>query len=123
MLTREELQTAQDLLAAAEREFALGELMAGEILLADAATSAVKAFAKNSGWPHDSSDDLMSVLQRLDGESEAPGFTSRYQLIKASPEMVRSGYSAGSEFEDSWRDFLSTRDFIERLSSLGGDGQ
>ena len=29
MLTREELQTAQDFLAAAEREFALGDLVAG----------------------------------------------------------------------------------------------
>ena len=123
MLTREELQTAQDLLAAAEQQFALGDLLAGESLLADAATSAVKVVANSLGWPHESHEDLMDVLRRLDGESEAPGFTSRFQLIKASPEMVRSGYSAGSEFEDSWRDFLSTREFIERLGALGGDGQ
>ena len=123
MLTRGELQTAQDLLAAAEREFALGDLLGGETLLVDAATSTVKAYAKDAGWPHDSNDDLMNVLRRLDGESEAPGFTSRYQLIKASPEMVRSGYSAGSEFEDSWRDFISTREFIERLGALGSDNQ
>jgi len=120
MLTREELQTAQDFLAAAEREFALGELLAGEVLLADAAANCVKTLAKRQGWPHGNDQELLDVLRRLDGESEVPAFTSRYQMIKAAPEMVRSGYSAGSEFEDSWRDFLSAREFVERLEALDG---
>ena len=120
MLTREELQTAQDFLAAAEREFALGELLAGEVLLADAAVNSIKTLAKRLGWPHGNDQELLDVLRRLDGESEAPALTSRYQMIKAAPEMVRSGYSAGSEFEDSWRDFLSAREFVERLEALDG---
>ena len=120
MLTREELKTAQEFLAAAEKEFALGDLLAGEVLLADAATCAVRTLAKGMGWPHDSSDALVDALRRLDGEKDGPGFRSGYQMITAASEMVKDGYSAGSEFEDSWRDFLSARDFIERLSALGG---
>ena len=118
MLTREELQTPQDFLAAAEKEFALGDLLAGEVLLADAATCAVRTLALGRGWYVSSDpDELLDVLRRLDGESDKPGLMSGYQMIKAAPEMVKDGYSTGSEFEDSWRDFLSARDFIERLTA------
>ena len=120
MLSHGKLETPQDFLAAAEKEFALGDLLAGEVLLADAATCAVKALAKGMGWPHGSSDELVDALRRLDGEGDEPRFRSGYQMIKAASEMVKTGYSAGSEFEDSWRDFLSTRDFIDRLSALDG---
>ena len=118
MLTREELQTPQEFLAAAEKEFALGDLLAGEVLLADAATCAVRTLALGRGWFVGSDPgELLDVLRRLDGESDKPGFTSGYQMIMATPEMVKDGYSTGSEFEDSWRDFLSARDFIERLTA------
>ena len=120
MLTHEELQTAQDFLAAAENEFALGDLVAGEALLADAATCAVRALVKGMGWPHESNDELVEALRRLDGESDKPGLRSGFQMIRATSEMVKTGYSDGSEFEDSWRDFLYVRDYIERLSALDG---
>ena len=118
MLTEQGLHTPQDLLAAAEREFALGELWAGEVLLADAADISIKTLATRLCWPHGSDQELLDVLRRLDGEGDVPAFTNRYQMIKAAPEMVRSGYSAGTEFEVSWRDFLSAREFIERLETL-----
>lgn len=118
MLTHGELSTPQDYLAAAEREFALGDLPAGEALLSDAAICAVRALAKGMGWPHENRDELLDALRRLDGESDRPGFRSGFQMISAASEMVQDGYSSGSEFEDSWRDFLSARDFIERLSAL-----
>ncbi len=120
MLSHGALETPQDYLAAAEKEFALGDLLAGEVMLAGAATCAVRAVAKGMGWPHESSDELIDALRRLDGESDKPGFRSGFQMIRAASEMVKTGYSAGSEFEDSWRDFLSARDFIDRLSALDG---
>lgn len=121
MLSHGELRTPQDFLTAAEKEFALGDLLAGEVLLADAATCAVRTLALGRGWFVSSDpDELLDVLRRLDGEGDKPGFISGYQMIRAASEMVKDGYSSGSEFEDSWRDFLSTRDFIERLSALDG---
>ena len=121
MLSHGELKTPQDFLAAAEKEFALGDLLAGEVLLAEAATCAVRMLATGQGLVHvGDPDELLDVLRRLDGESDKPGFMSGYQMIRAASEMVKDGYSSGSEFEDSWRDFLSTRDFIERLSALDG---
>lgn len=118
MLSHGELKTPEDFLSAAEKEFALGDLLAGEVLLADAATCAVRTLALGRGWfASNDPDELLDVLRRLDGESDKPGFTSGYQMIMATPEMVKDGYSTGSEFEDSWRDFLSARDFIERLTA------
>jgi hypothetical protein len=43
-------------------------------------------------------------------------------MIKASYDIVKTVYSAGADFEGSWRDFLSTREFstrefIERLNA------
>ena len=118
MLSHGELKTPQDFLAAAEKEFALGDLVAGEALLADAATCAVRALVKGMGWPHESSDELVDALRQLDGESDKPGFRSGFQMIRATSEMVKTGYAYGSEFEDSWRDFLYARDYIERLRAL-----
>ncbi len=117
MLTREELQTAQDLLAAAEREFALGNLEAGSERIGDAAASAVKAVAKRRGWPCEDGRGLREVAKRLDAELGEDSMSIRLGLTGAlaGASRVRHGLM---EPEDAWADMMSVRHFISRLQEL-----
>lgn len=100
MLTREELQTAQDLLAAAEQEFALGNLEAGSKRIGDAAVSAVKAVAKR--LDAELGEDSMSIRLGLTG-------------ALAGASRVRHGLM---EPEDAWADMMSVRHSIGVLQQL-----
>ena len=116
MLTREELQTAQDFLAAAENEFALGELESGSERIGDAATAAVRAVVRRRGWRCETDDDLFEAAKKLDAESE-DGFRIQMGLRSARAGADRARYG-WMEPEDAWADMLSVRAFIARLQRL-----
>ena len=117
MLTREELQTAQDFLAAAEREFALGNLEAGSERIGDAAFSAVKAVAKRRGWPCDNGRELREAAKRLDTELGEDNMSIRLGLTGALAGVSRVRHGL-MEPEDAWADIMSVRRFIGLLQQL-----
>ena len=117
MLTREELQTTQDFLAAAEREFALGNLEAGSERIGEAAVSALKAVAKRRGWPCEGGRALREVAKRFDAELGEDSMSIRLGLTGAlaGASRVRHGLM---EPEDAWADMMSVRHFIGALQQL-----
>lgn len=116
MLTREELQTAQDFLAAAENEFALGNLEAGSERIGDAATAAVRAVAKRRGWSCESGDDLHEAARRLDAESgDGMSIQMGLRAARAGADRARHGWMLP---EDAWADMISVRHFIGLLQQF-----
>ena len=116
ILTREELQTAQDFLAAAEQEFALGNLEAGSERIGDAAVAAVRAVVKRRGWPCENGDDLYKAAKRLDEESgDGMAIQMGLRAARAGVGRVKHGLM---EPEDAWADMISVRHFIGLLQEL-----
>ena len=115
-MTREELQTAQDFLAAAENEFALGNLEAGSERIGDAATAAVTAIVKRRGWRCETDDDLLEAAKRLDDESgDGMAIQMGLRAARAGADRARHGWMAP---EDAWADMISVRRFIGLLQQL-----
>ena len=116
MLTREELKTARDFLAAAENEFALGDLEAGSERIGDAATVAVRAVVKRRGWRCETDDDLYKAAKRLDAESgDGMSVQMGLRAARAGADRARHGWM---EPEDAWADMMSVRHFIDLLQRL-----
>ena len=116
MLTREELQTAQDFLAAAENEFALGNLETGSERIGDAATAAVRAVVKRRGWRCETDDDLFEAAKRLDVESgDGMSIQMGLRAARAGGDRARHGWMLP---EDAWADMISVRRLIGLLQQL-----
>ena len=116
MLTHEELKTAQDFLAAAENEFALGNLETGSERIGDAATAAVKAVVKRRGWGCETDDDLHRAAKRLDAESgDGVAIQMGLRAARAGADRARHGWM---EPADAWADMISVRQFIALLQQL-----
>ena len=116
MLTRAELKTAQEFLAAAENEFALGDLETGSERIGDAATAAVRAVVKRRGWHCETDDDLYKAAKRLDAESgDGMAIQSGLRAARAGADRARHGWM---EPEDAWADMISVRHFIGLLQEL-----
>lgn len=116
MPPRQTAPTPQDCLAAAEQEFALGNLAAGSERIGDAAVSAVRAVVQRRGWPCDSDAELVAAVHRLDAESHGKmtliaGFTG----ARAGANLARHGMM---QPEDAWADLMSVRSFIAGLQQL-----
>ena len=116
MLTHEELQTAQDFLAAAENEFALGNLETGSERIGDAATAAVKAVVKRRGWRCETDDDLHKAAKRLDAQyGDGVAIQMGLRAARAGADRARHGWMLP---EDAWADMISVRHFIDLLQRL-----
>lgn len=116
MPPRKTAPTPQDCLAAAEREFALGNLAAGSERIGDAAVSAVRAVVQRRGWPGDSDAELVAAVQRLDAESHGEmTLIAGFAGARAGANLARHGMM---QPEDAWADLMSVRSFIAGLQQL-----
>ena len=116
MPPRKTAPTSQDCLAAAEREFALGNLAAGSDHIGDAAVSAVLAVVKRRGWPCDNDAELTAAIHRLDAEAHGKlTLTAGFVGARAGANLARHGMM---QPEDAWADLMSVRSFIAKLQEL-----
>ena len=93
MLTQKQLQTAQDYLAAADREFENANAVAGTERLWDAITHTLTAIAEAMGWAHDAGD-LFPVVQKLAERDEQVSYI--LEGIYAVPQKAIPAWFAPS---------------------------
>lgn len=86
--------SAQDCLEASDREFAAGNRKQGSALLYEAAVTAIRAIARQRGWPAESHRELTYATVQL---AETNG----------DPFMI-AGFSAAGMFRDN-----AGKDFME----------
>lgn len=111
--------SAQDCLEASDREFAAGNRKQGSALLYAAAVTAIRAIARQRGWPAESHRELTYATAKL-GESEDNSF------------MV-AGFAAAEKFRDNaGKDFMEEYEiavdrpavckYVRRLMSIAEAG-
>ena len=94
MLTQEQLQTTQDHLAAADREFENANALAGTENLWQAITHTLKAVADKNGWDYNA-DDLYPVVEKVAKMDERVGeilLSSYMARQKGTLNLVHYGY-------------------------------
>ena len=116
-LTQDHVQTARDLLAAADSAFASGDNLGGSKKMWDASASALKAVVQPKGWRCDSHEDLFFAAKRLSVETGD-------DMIMGEFLGAASGfyYNAQYDYMECEDDFEMTRDlardFISRVLAL-----
>ena len=92
MTTLEHTQTAQELLAKSDRQFAAGELRQGSETLWRAAELAMTAVAQRRGWKHGSDKDLFYAAKRLSEEQDDASFFRQFGIAEMFRENSIYGY-------------------------------
>ena len=90
-LVQEKFQTTQDLLDAADQEFAVGNALPATERLWDAVRHTLTTIAQEKGWPYADEEDLYQVAERLN------------ELDKVGLDFLLSGYSAAQGYPDKVR--------------------
>ena len=118
MLTQEQLQTTQNCLDAADREFENGDALAATERLRDAIAHTLTAVAIEKGWPYDGSD-LFPLVQKLaDGDGQVGDILEGiYAAAKGHPGLVRAEYFR-FEYGDTHRAGRLAREFIDTVLAL-----
>ena len=112
MLVQEHIQTAQDFLDAADREFAAGDTLQGSEKMWGAASHAVMALASQRGWPFGSHRHLKAGADRLAGEYADFSLQSGFA---AAQQFHANFYHNFMEEDDLDRTRPVVRDYVERL--------
>ena len=90
-------QSAQDYLDASDREFAAGNRRPGSALLYEAAVTAIRAIARQRGWPAESHRELTyATVQLAESEESDDGY------------FMVSGFAVAKTFRDN-----ADKDFME----------
>ena len=107
MIVQEYIHTAQDFLAAADRELAAGEVLQGSEKLWGAASHAIMAVAQQRGWPFGSHRALKLAADRLAAEHDDPA--------------LRSGFVAAQQFHANFHHDFMEHDDLERTRPVVHD--
>ena len=94
MISPEQTQKTQEYLAAADREFAVGNSLTATERLWDAVVCTLSAVAQHNGWPHSNRDELYDVavrLNELDDDEDEP-LLSGFSSASYQPDKVRYGF-------------------------------
>jgi hypothetical protein len=118
MLTQEQLQTTQDHLAAADREFENANALAATERLWDAMALSLTTVADEKGWPYDKANlyPVVEKIAKMDAQvSEI--LLSSYIAAEGYPEKVHYGYFVWED-GDSHRMLRVVREFISEVQRL-----
>ncbi len=115
MLTQEHIQTAQEFLDAADREFADGEVLQASEKMWGAATHGVMAVAQQRGWSYGSHRDMKAATQRLAAESDNLPLIAGFSIAEKFHANFYHGFMEEFEFDD---DRTLVRDFVVRVLNL-----
>ena len=115
MIVQEHIHTAQDFLAAADRELAAGEVLQGSEKLWGAASHAIMAVAQQRGWPFGSHRMLKLAADRLAAEHDDPALRSGFV---AAQQFHANFYHDFMEHDDLERTRPVVHDFVARVLDL-----
>ena len=85
-------QTAQELLAKSDRQFAAGEYREGSETLWRAAELAMVAVAQQRGWKHGSYKELLDAAERLSDERNDRSFVTQISVAEMFHENSVYGF-------------------------------
>lgn len=85
-------QTAQELLAKSDRQFAAGELREGSETLWRAAELAMTAVAERRGWKHGNYKELFYAAKRLSEEQGDMSYFRQFGIAEMFHENAIYGY-------------------------------
>lgn len=111
--------SAQDYLEASDREFAAGNRRPGSALLYEAAVTAIRAIARQRGWPAESHRELTYATVRLAETNGDPFMIAGF----SSAEMFRD--NAGKDFMEDYEiaiDGRAVHAYVRRLMSIAEAG-
>ena len=117
MQTAEHIQTAQDFLEAADREFAAGDELQGSEKMWGAAAHAVKTVARERGWPHGSHGHLKTAADRIIGDIGGPVLGGDFM---AAQQFHANSYRGFMENDDIERGRPLVRRFVRRVLEYAG---
>ena len=115
MTTLEHTQTAQELLAKSDRQFAAGELRQGSETLWRAAELAMTAVAEQRGWKHGNYKELFYAAKRLSEEQNDSSFSNEFGIAEMFRENSTYGYLEDYE-PDAFKHIV--HQFVHRTFSL-----
>ena len=115
MTTLEHTQTAEELLAKSDRQFAAGELREGSETLWRAAECAMKAVAEKRGWKRGDYKELFYAAKRLSEEQGDKSFNNEFGVAEMFRENSIYGYLEDYE-PDAFKSIVHR--FVHRTLSL-----
>ncbi len=115
MLTQEHVHTSQEFLAAADREFAAGDLVQGSEKLWGAAAHVAIAAAQQRGWPHRSHRSLKNVVERMSRELDDPLLASDFAVAE---KFHRNFYHDDMEDDERDADRPKVERFVSRMLEI-----
>ena len=117
MVIEEHIQTAQDFLEAADREFAAGDVLQGSEKLWGAASHAVMAVAQQRGWPYSKHNALKVAVRRLYQESGVEALESDFGIAEKFHANFYHDFMEDYQIE---ADRPLVRRFVTRVLDLVG---
>ncbi len=116
-LVQEHVQTAQQFLEAAHREFAAGDALQGSEKMWGAASHAVISVAQRRGWPYGSHRDLLVAVGRLAEEYDDRTLRAEFDAAQMFHANFYHGFMEPYQRDNS-RELV--RDFVDRVLRLTG---
>lgn len=118
MLIQEHIQTAQDFLEAADREFEAGDVLQGSEKMWGAASQAVMAVSQRRGWPYGSHNAMRIAVRRLSEEREDPFLRAAFGVAE---KFHANFYHDFMESEERQSSAYSVRLLVSRLTNMTDD--
>ncbi|MXX52498.1 MAG: hypothetical protein F4Z35_00625 [Dehalococcoidia bacterium] len=118
MLVHEHIQTAQDFLETANREFEAGDILQGSEKMWGAASHAVMAVSQRRGWPFGSHNAMREAARRLAGEYNDPFIEAAFGVAE---KFHANFYHDFMESEERQSSAASVRLLVTRLTAMTDD--
>ena len=120
MLIHEHIQTAQDFLEAADREFEAGDVLQASEKMWGAASHAVMAVSQRRGWPYGSHNAMRVAVRRLAEERDDPFLSAAFGVAE---KFHANFYHSFMESEERQESIASVRLLVSRLMEMTDDGR
>ena len=118
MLVHEHIQTAQDFLEAADKEFESGDILQGSEKMWGAASHAVMAVSQRRGWSYGSHNAMRIAVRRLSEERDDPFLRAAFGVAE---KFHANFYHDFMESEERQESITSVRLLVSRLMTMTDD--
>ena len=118
MLVHEHIQTAQDFLETANREFETGDILQGSEKMWGAASHAVMVVSQGRGWSFESHNEMREAAGRLAGEYNDPFIEAAFGVAEQFHASFCHDFMESEERQSS---AASVRLLVTRLTAMTDD--
>ena len=115
MLIQDHIETAQNFLDAADREFAAGDHLQASEKLWGAASHAVMAVAQQHGWPYGSHRAMKTTVRRLSERYDDPLLLGGFGFAEKFHANFYHDFMEDFDLDD---DRPMVNDFVHRVIAL-----